>query len=483
MKPLTLKEEVPPKWNFQERAVSFMAGKSTGILRLKVQDSVVESMVAYPGRAILYADPGLGKTRISIETYVALCNGEKVIVTCTKRNALNTWRREFLKWTDIDPEDIIIVRGTSAQRRKQWAKPAQVYITVAKGASTSSDSEMIDAHQFSLWIYDECQGMRSRKTQMFEHYAKYARRVPYVIFQSGTLISRGPENLWTYLHCLNHKTFSSYWKWVNTFCTVIDGPWGKEIIGPRNLEALHKVLASRMVRISADDPEVSKARPPLLRTAVEIDMTDEQASIMEQLVNELWLMTPGGELIATPSRMAMIMKLRQALVCPKILDPSYGYGSAIEDVLEQLDDDPHIVIFTPFKKAFPFIIEAMVNAGFPEPFQLMGGIDPDELRDVEEGFATDPARALICTIPFAESFELPSARQAFFVGYEWDQLLNEQAEMRLLRLITPHPVTSNYYVYRGSVDDDIRDVLNRKARLVKQTMKGFMNALEKFRDD
>jgi len=472
---IELKPGVEP-FPFQERVAQFGSHKAG---EGKQQEITV---LSYPkGRVILDVDPGLGKSLMAILTYTRLAPDRKVLVLCSKK-ALNTWRREWSKWTNIDKSKVILVEGDPYKRKTLWNTPGHVYVITYQ--SGLKDMAYILKHKFTFLIADECKIWRNRQRASFKGWQSFVKSTEYAVLTEGTLISRGPQDLWTFLHMMRPKLFSSYWKFVHTFCIVIDGFFGKEIVGAQNTEGLAKVLQTTLIRIRADDPEVRKHRPPLIRDIVPIDMTPEQAKIYNELTDKLITITDSGEIIYARSTLGLIVKQRQLLICPKILDPKLGYGAAIEHLLLELEDDPHHVIFTPFAKAIPFIREAILSAGFKEPYILKGGAKADEIRYVEEGFNSPEGeeRSCICTTGFAESFELYTARQARFIGYDWTQVTNYQAEKRLQRLITPHPVTSWYYQYEGTVDEYILSVLNSKQTNVKMTFQNYIPAIRQLKN-
>ena len=188
--------------------------------------------------------------------------------------------------------------------------------------------------------------------------------------------------------------------------------------------------------------------------------------------------------IASPTIVSRITKLRQILACPKLLDPNAGYGAAMEHLLLEMEEDPHVVVFTPFLGAIEFLCEAMKDKGMPDPYILKGGTKSEVVGQVERHFNGEEGkeRSLIASIGFAESYELYSAKQVFFLGYDWSQLTNYQAEKRLHRLTTPHPVNAWYYRCEGTIDDDILQVLHTKEQNMRATFSHFIQAINKQND-
>lgn len=495
-----IRDDVVDPLVYQERVAWWMSQGVSGTTEAGDFGSKVTFIASSKGRGILYIDPGLGKSRIAIECATRLpihitphfSKADFILILCSKK-ALNTWRREWAKWTDVDARKVVIVEGQPAQRAKLWQRwkaGGRIFVVTFQSGLIDYNANRLPpelAKKIKMVIADECKVWINRKTKNFEGWKSFMQKVEYFIPMDGTLVKKGPQDLWTFYTMLKPKMFTSYWRWVNTFCNVVEGPFGREIAGPKNTKGFGQLMAHTLIRLRDTDDEVKGARPPLTRDFKLVEMTPEQQSLYDNLTNDLFTMTPSGQLIVAPSVLALATRQRQLLICPKILDENLGNGAALEHLILEMEDDPHVVIFTPFTKAIPYISAAIKANGGPEPYILQGGATSKEVRYVEEGFNRDTAqsrnRACICSVSFAESFELYTAKQCFFLGYDWMQIKNYQAEKRLQRLITPHPIISWYYRYMGTVDDQILDKLNENVYNVKITFQDYMQALRKDSND
>jgi len=476
--------DAQPLFGYQAKTIHFGSRGISGLVAPSEIHDVegnytgtgIKVFASSAGRLIMEIDPGLGKSRIAIGLYLKLCPSDPVLVVCSKK-ALNTWRREFPKWTTAEQSDVIIIEGTPAQRKKLWAKPSQIKVITYQ--SGMRDGPQVEAFNPRMIIPDECKLLVNRKTQAFKFWSKVMHAVDYVCPMDGTLVRKGPQDLWTFFNIIKPKTYRSFWKFANAFCLIVDGGFGKEFCGAKNTKELGKLLKHTVVRLKDNDPETQGQRPPLTRDFKLIDMTPEQQRLYDALRDDMLAVTEGGEFVAAPSQLSLQVRHRQLLICPKILDESMGNGAAIDQLLLEMEDDPHIVVFTPYTKAIPFLSAAIQGAGGPEPYVLRGGADSNHVGMVENEFNSPVGRerATICSIGFAESFELWSAKSGHFIGYEWAQRYNYQAEKRLHRLITPHPINIWYYRYLNTVDDVILDVLNSNTRNVRITYQNYETAI------
>lgn len=470
-------------FEYQQQTVNFLIRDQTDLFQeFKIGSLTIQMAAASKGRGIIYTDMGLGKSLIAIKIYRELIGTDPLLIVATKR-AFNTWRREFTKWNLATRDEITFVMGQPHARVLLWKKPTRIMVVTYETASNDFDhiKHYISRNKLQMAIFDEAQKARNKKTKAFLLANKISQRVKYVLFLSGTLITRGPQDLWTFLHMCDRRRFASYWRFVHAFCNIIEGHFGKEIVGAKNTKALGKELSRCLIRIKEKDPEVIAARPPLTRDVIPIDISPIQARLQQELIQEMYIKREDGSIMASATAGVNIMRMRQLMVCPKLIDPALGIGSNIEYILDVMTEDSHIVIFTPFRQAIDHMDIAITQTFGPnfKPFRLLGGSTPDDIEQVEEQFEhpDNAHRPCICTIAFAESFELPSARQCYFNGFEWSQILNYQAEKRLHRLTTPHPVNAFYLVGEGSIEESVLNVLNRKQHNTNITLQDYINVL------
>jgi len=280
-----------------------------------------------------------------------------------------------------------------------------------------------------------------------------------------------PKHFWTMLHCINPKYFRSYWKFIFAFHECIDGFFGKEILGPRNLDEWHKVLGHYFSVVKEDDEGIAEQRPPLTRVLLPITMDADQAKLYDDLVKEMMhFVEPDDKLVYAQNEFVLATRLRQALICPRMLSPSLGVGAAIKDFAQTAEPEEHSVIFTPFTDAFEPFSTYLGGTGF-QVQTLSGGIGSEE-RDARIRLWRRERGVCICSILYAQAFSLEPATKCFFIGYDWDPDNNRQAEKRLHRLSTQNPVWVGYYTSRSTFDERLANIVNIKQKNVNLTIPG-----------
>lgn len=462
------------------------------------------NFVAQKLRAMLLMDMGLGKTPTSAKV-ASMAECRRILVVCPD-NAMTVWagkRGELAKddfagkdWIELFTGRRVFVHRMENEpwnRELEWNTPTDasevhLYIVVfntfandmgvpqkvKKAARLKGKVQRVlerslkPKQGFDAVIVDECRRIRNRDSAgyralrlLFNEYV-----IPIFIPMTGTLISKGPQDTWTVFNLIDKKRFSSYWTFVEHFCNLIDNPWGgKEIVGLKEdrIQEWHRLLSSYAYVVSEDDPEIQNQRPPITRQRLVVKMDTDQAKQFKELKKEMMIyLEQDDTLIVAQNSFVKLLRLRQLLVCPKLLAPSLSIGGAMTDFVKMIKEgDLQLpsVIFTPFVAAFEPMKAYLREKELPHVFTLSGGIHADE-RDRRIDAWRRAHGVMLCSILYAQAFSLEPATKAFFIGAEWDPNDNRQAEKRLHRLTTLNPINIWYYTYESDEDERLFDVLN-----------------------
>ena len=411
--------------------------------------------------------PRAGKTRIAIAAATSPLVSRVLILAPS--SALFGWRREINAYYGADITQLI--RGPAAARQAIW-KEAQkklygIYLTTYE--SYARDYMLGAAIYWNSIILDEVHRISNRKTIRFKRVKQL--RSDYLFNMTGTSkVIRGPQDLWTMLYLCDRKRFSSYWKFVDAYCNVFDGPFGKVVEGARNVAQLRQMLKEYMYyRTRA---EIWPDMPIKTRMTLPTIMTPKQAKLYYALAKDMVAKLSSGEsdYIVVANVLTQMTRLRQILVTPKLIDPSINeYGGGLEAIADQLADldDEQVVICTPFPAAIPYIMDRLSGIKGREFAIFRGGITLKEHEEAENKFNASPCIAL-CSIRYAQGYSLSAAANSFFLGYDWDPDENYQAEDRLYSFDVTTPRQIIYITHENTVDYRVLEVLNEKTNNFNQ---------------
>ena len=436
--------------------------ETSRILRPYQLDAI--SRMQYRDRNLEFDDMGLGKTVTTLMSIaLKLDYNENVLIVCPK-NALYVWKDEIEKWLGLES---IVYSGTPKQREKLWYEwehsQMQFFITTYG---------MLKELPMCCWtglIADEIHaaGLLNHKTATFKLFKKFSHETRLLYLLTGTPIRQGVVDLYAPLNLVDAGRFSNYWGFINRYCIVNQTPYGKTIErNPRDIATFRELLNQYMIR--RVKTEVLSDLPGKQRQTIGLDMTPKQVKAHKQIIEEL-LYVDEDAVVITPNKMTAILRLRQLLVCPRLLDIDDD-GAALTYLKEVggelLENKQPIVVFTPFKQAIPYITQVLESTGTsPHVYVLSGGLTADGFREQWQSFQEDTCsrKVLICVIKSGAAFHATSAAHAFFLGYEWDFNLNAQAEDRLCRMGQKQFVTCYYLLHNDdSVDNLVKKRLNDK---------------------
>lgn len=445
---------------------------------------------------------GLGKTgaasvvgaRTRLRRWLIICPDNALSVWGTNPRYKYTTIKDWIKsyWPDHPPIKIELIDGAPWNRDLVWNAPYDsgcIHIRVVTRSTFVVDwslktkipgrkgkkstqlalNKRVGYNVPQIVIYDECRDLRNKDTQRFKTFAMFMNwyTPEYLMLLSGTP-GHEPKHFWTYLHLIDPRYFRTYWGFVNAFHVIDDGMWGKEINEPRNLPQWYALRDRFLSVLSIEDPRVQAMMPKLTRQLLPVTMDDVQRRVYNQLKDELLVITPEGDMIVAQNSMVLLTRLRQLLVCPRILGSSLSYGGAIHDFAETMGPEDHNVIFTPFTAAFPHFKAYLDQHGFRHVYGIQGGMGTPERDEAIERWRGSGG-VMLCSTLYAQAFSLEPAPKCFHIGYDWDPDNNAQADARIARLTTQYPVQSYYYTYQSSFDENIAGIVNMKQQRVSIT--------------
>ncbi len=222
------------------------------------------------GRAYLADDFGLGKT-LSVLSAVANRRALPALIVGPKL-ALYTWKNELEKWFDVPSA---IYSGKPHEREKAWREFTEYEYPAL--ITNYAFTEEIWNRKYPSWgsfVCDEIEkgGLLNRKSQTFSKVFPIARSIPTVYLTTATPMRKTPADLFAPLKIIDPGRFTSYWRFVHTYCVVTKGDFGLMIERrPASPQEFKKMLSEYMLR------RVDKTSlPPFLRQVYSIPMTNSQ---------------------------------------------------------------------------------------------------------------------------------------------------------------------------------------------------------------
>tara|TARA_R110002072_G_scaffold135053_2_gene276194 strand:- start:5247 stop:8042 length:2796 start_codon:yes stop_codon:yes gene_type:complete len=134
--------------------------------------------------------------------------------------------------------------------------------------------------------------------------------------------------------------------------------------------------------------------------------------------------------------------------------------------LQQEENDPElkVLVFTEFVPTQQMLAQYFEDRGFSVVL-LNGSLSLDQRRDVQEAFAAD-TRVLISTDAGGEGLNLQFCHVVINYDIPWNPMRLEQRIGRVDRIGQPHVVRALNFVFGGTVEHRVRDVLEEKLAVI-----------------
>jgi SNF2 family DNA or RNA helicase len=396
--------------------------------------------------AYLLADqPGVGKTPVAIawaeqrmihehsirlfdQRYSTPSNNPRALIIAPN-SAKRQWAREIERWSSMD-WPITIVDGTIKQQIEQVQRDGWI---VAHWEALVNARAGILERAFDVSVLDEAHAIRNRDTKRAEN--AFLLQAPHRLALTGHPWVNSPDEFWSILHYLYPNQYTAYWTFFSMHVEATPKLFGDfEIEGARKPKLLRWELEPFALRRLKR--KVWRSLPAILREPRYIDLPPKYRKEYKEIQKQFFakLKSVSGErILAIPSVLARITRMRQYLVDPALLGgslPSLKYPIVLE-ILEELDRPT--VIFTSFKQAAKKLAAFLRENGRTVGL-VHGDISTTDRDKVQRRFLAGKIdAAIIVTQAGGESLNYGKYGYVIFLDLPWSYSAMEQAEGRVDR--------------------------------------------------
>lgn len=293
-------------------------------------------------------ETGVGKTVVGIR--FAEFREARRIAVITPNTAKDQWRDEIVRFRDRKMP-IYIVEGSAKEQTKLLAsgKPGW-YIGHWESLVHAREGWLDD--EWGTVIGDEIQWIQNRNAQRTETFLAMPRES--LIGLTAHPFSNAIEELFPLLQAAYPDLYPSFWRWAHMHIKIQAQAFGGlNLQDPRRPKLLAWEIRPFVMRRAKKD--VYKDLPPVARLRRVVELTPKGRREYEKLRKQFFveLAAHAGEkrILAIPSVLARITRLRQYLIDPDILgakEKSVKYPAVIE-ILDEVRKPT--VIFTAYREA------------------------------------------------------------------------------------------------------------------------------------
>ena len=412
---------------------------------------------------ILNRNPmGLGKTVEAIMTMRELDIDSGLIVL--PKIVGPQWRSQIVRWWPERAQDVVLYDNNNVKVQK-----GDIVIINYEKLLNETTLNKLRMFQWDIVVADEAHRIKSPKSQ--RTLALKAIPSQLRVALTGTPILNKPDDLWSILHFLDWRYSGiSYWNFVNYFCEVQEGFWGRKIVGLTKAPSRIAVLNTLLERVSVYNPlEVAQGKT---REVVKLEMTPKQRKLYKDMKNLVLDELPENASIANGA--VLTIRLIQATSWPGLFIEG-EYGPKFEWILNTCKDNPEekFVIFTRFEKAASGLWEYLTKNGV-RSVQLTGAVD-DRQREINKNtFIKDTGCQLLIGTIAAMGQGTDGLQEVshvcIFIDRDWSPEIMNQCEDRLNRFGQKYPVQSYVLECEKSFDQYVGKINQHKASDIREAL-------------
>ncbi len=436
--------------------------------------------------ACLADDMGLGKTIQTIS--LLLREKEKTgklsapVLLIAPTSVVTNWEREIERFA---PRlQTYVHRGSDRLRGEEMRN-----VVKGKDAMLTSypiarlDAESIQSINWLAVILDEAQNIKNPAAKQTQAIRKF--NAEFRIALTGTPVENRLSELWSIMHFLNPGYLGGRTQFRANFALPIERYHDESA-----LKQLKQLTAPFILRRVKTDPRVISDLPEKMETKVYCNLTEEQATLYEAVVQDAMKRIEEEEGIQRRGLvLSMLMQLKQICNHPvqylhqtrkskkgesSLLTDLTGRSGKLErlgELLEEvLAESDRALIFTQFSEMGEMLANYLPGA-FGAATQFLHGGTSAKVRDqMVKRFQEDeraPSIFILSLKAGGTGLNLTRANHVFHFDRWWNPAVEDQATDRAFRIGQKRNVQVHKFVTTGTLEEMIDDMIESKKGLAR----------------
>ena len=424
---------------------------------------------------ILADEMGLGKT-IQTLAWIQLGRADKdhqgrpALIVCPT-SLVENWKEESAKFT---PNlKVLLLHGT--HRHRQWKNVEKADIVITSYALMRRDIEKHLEHTYSIAILDEAQHIKNRSTQ--NALAAKKLKAEHRLVLTGTPIENSVTDLWSIMDFLmpgylgSHKDFREFYE-----LPIVSGGSIGDYAQSKLRRKLHPFLLRRLKK------HVAKDLPPKIERVAPCKLTEDQHRVYTQLLEDSRqkissMVEKEGFNKSRMEILKTLLRLRQTcchidllgLEGVKSKHPSAKMDLFFELLNEALDSKHRVLVFSQFTSMLAILKKEM--DALDMKYCYLDGSTKDR-QDVVKRFNKrhDIPVFLMSLKAGGTGLNLTGADMVIHFDPWWNPAVEDQATDRAHRIGQKRTVYSVKLVTRGTVEEKVVEMQQRKQGVIDATL-------------
>jgi superfamily II DNA or RNA helicase len=430
---------------------------------------------------ILADDMGLGKTLQTIAHIACERRDGKLdrpaLIVCPTSLSTN-WAEEFARFCpDLR---VVVLHGADRRDRRDDAETADVAITTYP--LLSRDEEWLATRRWHLLVLDEAQTLKNSRAVARKVVARLPAR--HRLALSGTPMENHLGELWSLFDLVQPGLLGTERHFSRNIRPRIE-KLGDEFLRAR----LRGVVSPFILRRTKED--VARELPEKTEIVQMVELRGRQRDLYEtvrsaQDVRLRTIFSEKGWETSAIQVLDALLRLRQTCCDPRLLPPEVGKGCeesaklewVAENLPEMVEEGRRVLVFSQFTSFLDLVEPILAGAGIP--FLRLDGSTRERGHLVKE-FQVGGAKVFLLSLKAGGTgLNLTAADTVVFLDPWWNPAVEAQAADRAHRIGQEKKVFVYRLVARGTVEERILSLQERKSQLATSILEGGGAASVKF---
>lgn len=425
--------------------------------------------------ACLADDMGLGKTiqfiALMLQERITRRQKLKPTLLICPTSIVGNWHREIERF---GPSlKVMIHHGTDRLSGRAFEKKVKKHdLVISTYALGHRDKELFSAVHWQCVALDEAQNIKNPAAKQTQAIRKI--RANYRVALTGTPVENRLSELWSIMEFLNPGYLGSAKDFRTRFAVPIERYRNRG-----QAETLKHLIQPFVLRRMKTDPTIINDLPEKMEMKVFCNLTGEQASLYQAVVDEMMEKIEDSEGIERKGLvLSTLMKLKQVCNHPaqfvrdrSTLPGRSGKLTRLVEMLEEvLEEDNKALIFTQFAEMGVMLRHHLQEATGVETLFLHGGTPRKQRDRMVQRFQADrhgPPLFVLSLKAGGLGLNLTAANQVFHFDRWWNPAVENQATDRAFRIGQKKNVQVYKFVCIGTLEERIDQMIEQKKELAE----------------
>ena len=440
--------------------------------------------------SMLWLDPGLGKTAVTLTTIEYLQRIEwlgSVLIIAPLRVCRLVWRQEAKKWKELQHLTFGMVMGTPDQRTRALLRPANIYITNyenLKWISEALQTYFIAKDRplpFNGVVFDEVSKMKNSTTNRVKAFKKIHPALKWTTGLTGTPASNGYKDLHGQYLCVDGGQRLGTSK--TAFRTRFYYKQGFKEIPFNDTETTIKALiADITMEMSAAD---YIKMPDMITNDVMVELPAEYRAQYDQLEKDFFIKLDSGAEVESFNQASLTNRLLQfsngnmyPVPGMPLWEPIHSAKlEALEEIIEEANGQP-VLCFYAYRSDAERIMKHFHSL---DPINLSECKSESAMNNAMIRWQAGDCQLMVCH-PGSAGHGIDGLQKTgsiiVWFGLNWSLELTLQANARLHRQGQGKPVVCHRIICTDTMDEAQAIALDEKAT----TQNSLRKAVKEYRE-